>query len=42
MHQTKTFTMYLIGAIFDMEPKEIKRPKGSANKSVSENIRNVI
>ena len=42
MLQTKTFTRNLSGAIFDMEPKEIRRPSGRANRSVSEKSRHVV
>jgi len=41
MHQTKILTMNLSGFIFDIDPNEIIRPRGKANKRVSEKIRHV-
>jgi len=41
MHQTKTLTINLSGAIFDIDPNEIIKPSGKANKSVSEKRRHV-
>jgi len=42
MHQTKILTMNLSGLILDIDPKEIIKPRGKANKSVNEKIRHVI
>ena len=42
MIQTNTFVRYANGLNFDMEPKEITKPKGSANTSVSAKIRQVV
>ena len=42
MIQTKIFVKYASGLNLDMDPKEITRPKGSANTSVSAKIRQVV
>jgi hypothetical protein len=42
IHQTNIFTINLSGTILDIEPKEITRPSGRANNSVSEKIRKVV
>ena len=42
MIHTKVFVTYRRGANFDIDPKEITKPKGSANTSVSANIRQVV
>jgi hypothetical protein len=42
MHQTNIFTINLSGTIFDIEPKDITRPRGRANNNVNEKIRHVI
>ena len=41
MIQTNIFVIYERGLNFDIEPKEMTRPKGSANTSVSAKIRQV-
>ena len=41
MIQTNTFVINARGLNFDMEPKEMTKPKGSANTSVSAKIRQV-
>jgi hypothetical protein len=42
MIQTNVFERYLKRIIFDMEPKDINKPRGRENTRVSEKIRHVI
>ena len=42
MIQTNTFVIYAKGLNLDIDPKEITKPKGSANTSVSAKIRQVV
>ena len=42
MLQIKVFARYLKGFIFDIEPNDIKRPRGSAKVSVNEKMSKVV